>query len=261
MSGRGRGAVAVAAGAALISLAAVIAAVTGCERSVESKLGKPIDAPPPRHPAMASIPRSTRSTGGDPHSHGALPAGHPPIPRGAQGQPSTGADAVSLPAPEVDAGGRLRLAGVSFALPAGWRNEPRSSSMRLAQFALPRADSDAEDGLMTVSTVGGGVQRNIERWRTEQFVGSPPADVETRTVGGLRVTTVWIEGTYKGMSGPFAGGGGEPKEGFALLGAVVENPADATASQQLFFKGTGPLATMSRWRGAFEDLLASLRAE
>jgi hypothetical protein len=147
----------------------------------------------------------------------------------------------------------MTVAGVSFLFPKDWINEAPESSFRLAQFRLPRADGDPEDGLMTVSLAGGQVESNIERWR-DQFEGKPEPKQELVEIAGLRVTRVWIEGTYLGMAGP-AGGGGRSAS-FALLGAVIERPG---AQESLFFKGTGPQATMSRWREAFAALLASLK--
>ena len=75
--------------------------------------------------------------------------------------------------------------------PASWQRRKPSTSMRKAEYLVPRAGSDTEDAECFVITFGpgqgGGVVENIDRW-VGQF-GSPPAPpARTRkTVNGLTV--------------------------------------------------------------------------
>ena len=48
------------------------------------------------------------------------------------------------------AGAAMLAAGLTFATPDGWRQSPGASSMRVAEFTLPRADGDAEDAQLVV---------------------------------------------------------------------------------------------------------------
>ena len=41
-------------------------------------------------------------------------------------------------------------AGPSFTTPAGWRQSPSNSPMRVGEFTLPRAAGDAEDAQLIV---------------------------------------------------------------------------------------------------------------
>ncbi len=133
--------------------------------------------------------------------------------------------------------------------------------MRLATYTVPHAAGDADNAECGVfyfgAGQGGSVQANMDRW-IGQFVqadGKPSksaAKVENRTVHGLKVTTVDVSGAYTGMAGPQAAPGA-PKQGYRLLGAVVEGPQGS-----VFFKFTGPAKTVAQNKAAFDKLLASL---
>src|SRR5579884_3708047 len=92
--------------------------------------------------------------------------------------------------------GWLAAAGLFFSSPPGWRSTPTSSSMRVAQFTLPRAEGDPEDAELVVyyfGGSGGSVEANMQRWvgQMQQPDGKPSAAVarrETRHVNGLAVT-------------------------------------------------------------------------
>ncbi len=76
--------------------------------------------------------------------------------------------------------------------------------MRKATYTIPRAAGDAEDGELSVSQAGGGLDQNLTRW-AGQF-DQKLADVkrEERTTHGLKVMVVEIHGTYKAMAMPGA---------------------------------------------------------
>jgi hypothetical protein len=133
--------------------------------------------------------------------------------------------------------------------------------MRWAQYALPPAGADTEEGECVVFYFGpgqgGDPQSNAERWASmfQDAAGQPPAPLlEQSEVGGRSVMKVFVEGTY--APAPMMGGeAAPPKPGYKLLGAIVEGP-DAN----WFFKCTGPLVTMDAHRKAFDALIASIRA-
>ena len=164
----------------------------------------------------------------------------------------------AAPAAGVPAAGPLvQVAGISFSAPTSWRREAPSSSMRAAQFAIP-GSADEKDGSVAVyyfgTGQGGGVDENVTRWQG-QFrdpSGAPPAPAVTHTEShGLKVTIVSVKGTYaSGMPmGPST-----PEPGFALWGAIIENPQG-----NVFVKATGPAALIAREQPRFDALLASLR--
>lgn len=175
------------------------------------------------------------------------PAAGAPAPASAHG-PTTAADAGK--------GGELQ-----FVAPPEWTAETPSSSMRKAQYRLPRAEGDPEDAELVVfyfQGSGGGVQANIDRW-IGQFSkpdGSPATDTATtrkREVGGLQVSVVDVSGTYHASSGMMLQDTKDKKD-FRMLAAVAETP-----SGPWFFKLTGPAKTIAKWEGSFDDFLGTLK--
>src|SRR3954464_13311006 len=55
-----------------------------------------------------------------------------------------------------------------FKAPDGWTTEKSSSSMRVAQYRLPKAEGDKEDASLVLyyfgASQGGSAQANIDRW-------------------------------------------------------------------------------------------------
>lgn len=151
-------------------------------------------------------------------------------------------------------------AGLKFAAPEGWIQEQPSSSMRKAQYRLPRAEGDPEDAEMAVfffQGQGGSVQANIDRWISQftQPDGAPAAGaakISKREANGLPLTIVDVSGTYKG-GGPMMGGG-KPKPSFRMLAAVAE-----TSNGPWFFKLTGPQKTVAKWQESFHTFLNGVK--
>lgn len=152
-------------------------------------------------------------------------------------------------------------ATLNFAAPAGWKTVATSSSMRVAQFALPRAAGDAADAELVVYYFGGSggtVEANIERWlgQMHQPDGKPSSAVakrEARTINGLKVTLVDVGGTYIAEMTP-----GSPQRhnspNFRLRAAVIETP-----NGPYFIKLTGPSRTIAAADKAFEQFLGSVK--
>jgi hypothetical protein len=156
----------------------------------------------------------------------------------------------------------LLAAGLSFTAPDGWRQTPGSSSMRVAEFTLPRAAGDAEDAQLIVyyfGGSGGSVDANIKRWvaQMQQADGKPVADAKRvfRTVNGLAVTLVDVAGTYVAETAPGAGDR-HNKPHFRLRAGVV-----ATPNGPYFIKLTGPEKTVTKWDHAYEQFVGSFRSK
>jgi hypothetical protein len=143
--------------------------------------------------------------------------------------------------------------GIRWTVPAGW-TAGKTNPMRVATYAVPAAKG-AEAGECTVfffgSGQGGGVDENVERW-ARQFEGSPPARRSRKTVSGMSVTLAEVEGTYLNPGGGLMTSQGR-KPGYRLLGAIAEAPRG-----RVFFKMTGPAATVAAARAAFDGLVASI---
>jgi len=151
-------------------------------------------------------------------------------------------------------------AGLTFTAPAGWKTVPTSSSMRVAQYALPRAAGDAQDAELVVyyfGGQGGSLDANIERWvgQMQQPGGRPPGAVkrDSRTINGLKVTLVDLSGTYVAEMSP---GSGQLHDnpGFRMRAGYIE-----TAMGPYFIKLVGPSKTISAHDKQFETFLSSVK--
>jgi hypothetical protein len=155
----------------------------------------------------------------------------------------------------------LFLAGLTFNAPPAWTSVPTSSSMRVAQYSIPRAGGDAQDAELVVyyfGGTGGSVEANIERWvgQMQQPDGRPSSAVmkrQSRTVNGLKVTLVDVPGTYVAEMTPGATQR-HNSPNFHLRAAVIE-----TANGPYFIKLTGPAKTVAASEKAFESFLGSVK--
>ena len=81
----------------------------------------------------------------------------------------------------------------------------------------------------------------------------PSPATRATVVSGLKVTRAEVKGTYLSPGGPMMQStGGRP--GYRLLGAIVEAPEG-----NVFFKLTGPAATIAAAEASFEALVSSVR--
>jgi hypothetical protein len=144
--------------------------------------------------------------------------------------------------------------GIRWTVPARW-TAGAGSAMRVATYTVPAAKG-AEAGECAVfffgTGQGGGVDDNVARW-AKQFEGAPAPKRTTLTVAGMRATRAEVEGTYLAPGGPMMQSTGK-RAGYRLLGAIVEAPEG-----NVFFKLTGPGATVGAAQAEFEALVASIR--
>ena len=154
--------------------------------------------------------------------------------------------------------GKLR-----FDAPPEWSARQPASTMRLAEFTLPKAAGDAENGELIVyffGGSGGGVEANIQRWiaQMQQPDGRPSKEAARRTertVNGLPVTMLDISGTYVAEMRP---GSAERHNNpnFSMRAAVVTTPKGP-----YFIKAVGPAKTMARWSATIDKFVESVRFE
>jgi len=157
----------------------------------------------------------------------------------------------------------MLAAGLTFTTPEGWRQSAPASSMRVAEFTLPRAAGDAEDAILIVyyfGGQGGGVDANMQRWigQMQQANGQPSsasARKESRKVNGLAVTLVDVSGTYVAEMSPGAANRIN-KPHFRLRAGVVETPKGP-----YFIKLTGPEKTVTKWDRAFDQFVSSFKVQ
>lgn len=219
---------------AIVSLALFL---TACDESVrvqrrqivEQDSGKPAAAEKASDAAEAA--HGMKSPHGTMSPHGAMAAASEPSDEG----------------PEVSLDS-CRLTG-----PKSWvRKQPAVRGFVLAEFALPKAEGDDADGRLTVSTAGGSIESNIDRWRS-QFGDKPEKENKDKLdVGGTAVTIVDFTGTYRdqrGMMGPTT-----DRPNYRMLGAIF-----VAGGQTHFVKAYGPAKTMAAHADEFRDFLRTLK--
>ena len=151
--------------------------------------------------------------------------------------------------------------GLKWTAPADWVSETPSSTMRQAQYRLPRVEGDPEDAELVVFYFqggGGGVQANIDRWigQFNKADGSPVTDIaktSKKQSHGIPITVVDVTGTYMAGMGPMLSET-KAKPNFRLLGAVAE-----ASNGPWFFKLTGPVKTVNKWENSFQSFLDTIQ--
>lgn len=163
---------------------------------------------------------------------------------GAMGTNGGAGAGMAMPPPEFTAD------DFSWTTPPGW-SELEPSQFRIVNLR-PARDPDADCYL---SSAGGGVLVNVNRWRG-QF-GAPPLDAAAvaalpkQKLLGFDGVRVEVEGTF---STSMPGSAPVKRENFKLLGLVAD------AGGQLFFvKMTGPKAIVDQERSAFDLFVLSLK--
>lgn len=148
--------------------------------------------------------------------------------------------------------GELRVKGLTFKLPAGWQRQNPSSTMRLAELSYAGADGGAP-AQAVFFVLGGSAADNIARWKGQmQLEGQ--AKEETRTVNGIVVTTLTMEGTYRGMTA--MGGAAPPQPGTRFVGVILEGPEGPVQ-----IRLTGPVATVRAGEASFMQMISGIGAK
>jgi hypothetical protein len=151
-------------------------------------------------------------------------------------------------------------ASLKFTTPSGWVEEKAASTMRVAQFKLPKAAADTEDASLVLyyfgQGQGGGTAANIERWvgQMKQPDGGAGTEAkeETIMVNGLKVTTVDVGGTYTAETAP-GSGTFHNNPNFRLRAAVIETPKGS-----YYLKLVGPQKTIAKWDKSVTEFVKSL---
>jgi hypothetical protein len=151
-----------------------------------------------------------------------------------------------------DKGGELDLEKYKLTAPAGWGRKEASNMFVTAEYVLPRAEGDEADGRLTVSSAGGSVKDNIDRWRT-QFGDKPSKESqETINVEGVEVTVVDFSGEFNDQRGPFAPAVTRPN--YRMVAAIIP-----IGEELHFIKAYGPQKTMETHTPKILDFIKSVR--
>ena len=148
----------------------------------------------------------------------------------------------------------LSIAGMSFRLPEKWTEIELTKEQQGfvdARFQIP---TSAEPLSLTVTSVGGGIDANIERWlgQVEIDPGDSPK-IEDFDVNGLACKWVDLRGTFQsGMSGGNTG----PQKNWRMIGIAIPH-----TPREVYLKVTGPRAAIAEVEEQIRKFAASAQAE
>jgi len=148
------------------------------------------------------------------------------------------------------AGSEAAAGGIRWTVPAGWTAAPEKP-MRIATYAIPGQEAGECGVFFFGRGQGGSVEDNLTRWKS-QFEPAPSAKPTVQTIHGLKVHQLDLSGTYLAPAGPMMQSQGK-KANWRLLGAIIEAPDGL-----VFFKCTGPAATMAKAEKDFQALVQSV---
>lgn len=149
----------------------------------------------------------------------------------------------TVPAPVAGGAAKLPL---TYRLPEGWTEQP-PKPFRLVGFLVTEGGQSAET---TISTAGGNLLDNINRWRGQ--IQLPPIDDRelTRQVRELEVDGV--KSSYVELTGPESAGAKRE----SILGVIV-----VRGGQNWFIKMKGPADLVAKQKSKFEEFVRSVRFE
>ena len=161
-------------------------------------------------------------------------------------------------APVAGKSDKLIIQGFVSQVSPTWTASQPSSTMRVAQFALPAA-AGADAGELAAyffpTGQGGSHEANIERWAS-QFAGPDGKPVAPQTSvskgGDTEVTLVELQGTY--ARGVGMGPTGDAKPNQTLMIAMVE-----TSIGRITLQMYGPSKTVAAQRDHFVKLAQGFR--
>ena len=182
---------------------------------------------------LASVRTGPEGEEPEPAKAPAVAAAPEPPPRPAVSAPST---------PDLPPGPAAGLP--KWEVPSHWRRGG-ARAMRLASFEIPGAGAEVGDvSISTLSSGGGGLLPNVNRWRGQVGLGSTDDDtlakeaIKVTLKGGQEATVVDL------------GGKGPTR----ILGAIVPD-----GDKSWFFKLTGPDALVAKERENFVGWIKSMQ--
>jgi len=150
----------------------------------------------------------------------------------------------------------LKLGPVTIVVPKDWTRKKLTSTIIAHEFAAPAAKDDKADGRFTVSSAGGSVEQNIDRWYG-QFTQEDGGDTkkrgktEKKRIAGHTVHFVEASGTYRDLRPSTS-----PQKDYRLLGAIIE-----TDDGNIFLKFVGPKRTIGEHEKAFRKMAEELKTK
>ena len=154
----------------------------------------------------------------------------------------------------VNSGEPIKVGGLNFILPEGWKSVTPASPMRKAQLEIAKGAEKAEVTFFQFDAgQGGSVTDNVSRWFSQFPASEEKRKTETTQAGSVKITFAATEGTF---SSGMPGGPTTPMTGYALCGAILESNTG-----NVFIKMTGPEALVKSSTEAFKKMVTDAAKE
>ncbi len=152
---------------------------------------------------------------------------------------------------EAQGTGLKEFDGIRFQIPEGWEQvtlSPAQQGLITASFRMPQAGNEIK---LTLSSVGGGIDANLQRW-VGQFQLPPGEAPRQETIRVDHVDAVWLDlrGTFD--SGPAFDSAAE--SGMRMIGVAIPR-----APRDFYLKLTGPREQLLKVEEEFRDFVKSAR--
>lgn len=138
--------------------------------------------------------------------------------------------------------------GIGFAIPNSWQEIP-NVKMIDSKYIIPSEHGDME---MTLTSMGGGAEGNINRWVGQ--VGRDPGEEPSRStieVAGIKSSMVDVRGSFNSTVGDNKG----PQEDWRLIGVVIPMQRDFT------IKLVGPREAVVEFKDELDAFLKSAHTD
>jgi len=152
--------------------------------------------------------------------------------------------------------GKLDLDTRHWTVPKSWVHKTPKSPILQAEYGIPKAEGDKDDGRLTISQARGSVEDNIARWKGQFSKKLEKENQETLDAGGIKVTLVDLTGTFedsRGMMGPTV-----TRPEYRMFGAIFQLPNEEGLH---FIKCYGPKKTIADRADEIKGFLRSLKVD
>ena len=150
----------------------------------------------------------------------------------------------------ADKGVTVELGGMKSTPPADWKEEQPSSTMRLTQFKLPKAEGDKDDAELALFAFPGGsgsLEQNLKRQEAKFEINGKPEVTEIK-IGDIKGAYQDIKGTFLKKFPPFAPDAKITKMGdYRQIYVVFE-----AGGKQYYMTLLGPAKTIEKHKAGFD---------
>jgi hypothetical protein len=154
----------------------------------------------------------------------------------------------SAPQPRSTGGARTfeYSQNLTFDIPAAWREDP-NPKMVDSRYFIKTPSGEVQ---LTLTSMGGGLNQNIERWVAQVKTEGEQATREKVTIAGVSCPQVDVRGNYNNRVGSDPG----MKKNWRLIGIGIPNK-----SRDFFVKLVGPRDAIKDFKEELNQFLATAR--